>query len=286
MPACGDGMTEAIASRVRRYILDGGDEDLRRLLRFSEVTAEPARRAFGRVGIGAGWAAIDCGCGPIGGLAVLAEMVGPAGRVVGADISEPAIGRARSVAATLGLDNVELVAGDIHDLDPAALGAPFDLAYTRLFLMHQADPVRTLTRIAQLIRPGGWIVMHEPLSSPPPRSHPPQDALATYWGLLHQVLQHAGVPAGTVEGLPRSAPAAGLEVIAADGFFILGEPDLAFEIHASTLAAFKEPAVMSGIPAETIDTLIASLRAGQTGGYEWASTPFFLDLALRKPPAA
>ena len=42
---------------------------------------------------------------------------------------------------------------------------------------------------------------------------------------------------------------------------------------------------MSGIPAETIDALIGALRAGKTGGYEWASTPFFLDLALRKTPA-
>jgi tRNA/tmRNA/rRNA uracil-C5-methylase (TrmA/RlmC/RlmD family) len=35
-------------------------------------------------------------------------MTAPAGRVVGVDFSEPAIQRARSVAATLGLENVEL----------------------------------------------------------------------------------------------------------------------------------------------------------------------------------
>src|SRR6202042_791062 len=152
-------MTEVTASPAGRYILDGGDEDLRRLLRFAEVTAEPARRAFGRAGIAAGWATIDCGCGPIGGLPVLAEMVGNTGRVVGVDVSELAIERARSAAETLGLDNVELVAGDVHDLDLAVLGAPFDLAYTRLFLMHQADPAETLSAIAQLVRAGGWIVV-------------------------------------------------------------------------------------------------------------------------------
>lgn len=37
---------------------------------------------------------------------------------------------------------MEVVAGDLYELDPAALGGPFDLAYSRLFLMHQADPVR------------------------------------------------------------------------------------------------------------------------------------------------
>jgi 2-polyprenyl-3-methyl-5-hydroxy-6-metoxy-1,4-benzoquinol methylase len=88
-------MADGIAERVRRYILDGSDEDLRRLVGVAEVTGEMARSAFRRVGMAEGWHAIDCGCGPLGGLAVMAEMVGPAGRVVGVDLSEPAIQRAR-----------------------------------------------------------------------------------------------------------------------------------------------------------------------------------------------
>ena len=276
-------MAEATASRVQRYILEGGDEELRRLLSLSEVTAGRARQAFSRAGVSDGWAAIDCGCGPLGGLAVLAEMVGPAGRVVGVDLSELAVMRARSVAAALGLGNVEVVAGDIHQLDPAAVGGPFDLAFTRLFLMHQADPVHTLSAIARLIRPGGWIIVHEPLRCPPPRSHPPLDALETYWDMLHGVLERAGVPAGTVENLPAAARAAGLHVAWADGFFVLGGPQLGFEIHAGTLAAFTGAAVQLGIAADTIDGLIGSFRAGQAGGYQWVSTPFFMDLALRRP---
>jgi hypothetical protein len=106
--------------------LDGGDEDLRRLLTVSEVTAEPARRAFLRVGVSAGWTAIDCGCGPLGGLAVLAELVGPAGRVAGVDSSDSTIQRARSAVTALGLENVDLIAGDIHDLNPTAQPSPRD----------------------------------------------------------------------------------------------------------------------------------------------------------------
>jgi ubiquinone/menaquinone biosynthesis C-methylase UbiE len=104
-------MAEAIAERVKRYVLDGSDEDLRRLLDISQVHAEAARRAFRGVGLGDGGTAIDCGCGPIGGLAVMAEMAGPSGRIVGVDFSEPAIRRARSVVSALGLQNVELIAG-------------------------------------------------------------------------------------------------------------------------------------------------------------------------------
>lgn len=49
---------------------------------------------------------------------------------------------------------MEVVCGDVNELGTAALGGLFDLAYTRLFLMHQTDPVKTLRRIADLLRPG------------------------------------------------------------------------------------------------------------------------------------
>ena len=55
------GMADATADQGRRYVLDGSDEDLRRLLSLSESFAEHARRAFRRVGVGPGWTVIDCG---------------------------------------------------------------------------------------------------------------------------------------------------------------------------------------------------------------------------------
>jgi ubiquinone/menaquinone biosynthesis C-methylase UbiE len=280
-------MAEAIAERVRRYILDGGDEDLRRLLGVAESAAGLARSAFRRAGLREGWHVIECGCGPIGGLAVMAEMVGPAGRVVGIDFSEPAIKRARSVVAALELGNVELFAGDIHELDAATVGGPFDLAYTRFFLMHQPDPVRALTQIARLLRPGGLVVAQEGLRVPPPQSHPRLEALGAYWDLVYQVLEQAGgVPPGAVDGLAASARTAGLDVVAADGSFGLIDPELGFELHAATLLAARERAVASGIATgQQVDDLAGDLRAAKNGDYEWVSMPFFLDLTFRKPLA-
>jgi 2-polyprenyl-3-methyl-5-hydroxy-6-metoxy-1,4-benzoquinol methylase len=36
--------------------------------------------------------------------------------------------------------------------------------------MHQADPERTLRTIARMLRPGGWLIVQEPLRTPPPQS--------------------------------------------------------------------------------------------------------------------
>ena len=277
-------MTEAIAGRVSRYILDGTDRDLRRLLSISQEAAEMARTAFRRAGVQEGWSAIDCGCGPIGGLAVIAETVGPGGRIVGVDFSGPAVAQARVVASSLGLENVEVVEGDLHDLDPATLGAPFDLAYTRLFLMHQADPVRTLRRIAGLLRPGGLLIAQEPLRTPPPRSHPDVEALDEYWALVYRLLDRAGVPPGAVEDLPRYARDAGFEVAGMSGYFATMDPEVGFEIHAKTVVAARERAVESGVAtAPEIDDLVLRLRAAKADPRAWVSSPFFLDLTLRKP---
>ena len=125
-------MSETIRERTRRYLLDSSDEDLQRLLNIAELSAEPTRAAFQKVGVKQGWRVLDCGCGPVGALAVMAEMVGPEGQVVGVDFSEAAVQRARSIATTLGLENVEVRVGDVHDIGAEPLGGAFDLAYTRL----------------------------------------------------------------------------------------------------------------------------------------------------------
>jgi len=128
-------------------------------------------------------------------------------------------------------------------------------------------------------------VAQEALRSPPPRSHPHLDALGAYWDLVYDLLERAGgVPRHAVDGLAGAARAAGLEVVAVDGSFGIIDPELGFDLHAATLLAARERAVASGITAgQQIDDLVSDLRAANGGGYEWVSTPFLLDLALRKP---
>jgi hypothetical protein len=53
------------------------------------------------------------------------------------------------------------------------------------------------------------------------------------------------------------------------------------------MAAARDRAVRSGVATEQrADDLVTRLREAMSGDYTWVSSPFFLDLALRKPITA
>ncbi|MEX0629621.1 MAG: methyltransferase domain-containing protein [Chloroflexota bacterium] len=84
-----------------------------------------------------------------------ARLVGPAGRVVGTDISPGMLDVARERAAELGLGNVEF-----HEMDAEVLDLPessFDAVLCRFGLMFLPDVDRTLVGIRRLLVPGGRI---------------------------------------------------------------------------------------------------------------------------------
>jgi len=56
-------------------------------------------------------------------------------------------------------------------------------------------------------------------------------------------------------------------------------------LGAATLAAARERAIHVGIAADRIDDLVRDIQAAKDGGYEWVSSPFYLDLTLRKTMA-
>ncbi len=45
------------------------------------------------------------------------------------------------------------------------LPEPVDLAFCRFLLLHVTDPLEVLTRMAAAVRPGGWVVAQEPITS-------------------------------------------------------------------------------------------------------------------------
>lgn len=116
------------------------------------------RRLLEAAGIRPGMRVLDVGCGLGKVAALVADLVGDAGQVVGLDRDAGVLAMARARAAELGLDRVSFVEGD---LDGALDLEPFDAAVGRRVLMYLPDPVGALRRLAAIVRPGGPIAFHE-----------------------------------------------------------------------------------------------------------------------------
>ena len=114
---------------------------------------EHLRAAYG---ISPGERVIDIGCGTGLTTREAARAAAP-GRVVGVDVSERMLERARQVTAAEGLDNVRYELGDaqVHRFDPAR----FDVAISRFGTMFFADPVAAFANIAGALRPGARLVL-------------------------------------------------------------------------------------------------------------------------------
>jgi len=94
---------------------------------------------------------IGCGCGDTS--LALAECVGPSGAVLGVDLSEPMLARARERAAAAGRAQLEFLAADVQ---AAQLGdARFDAAFSRFGVMFFATPEHAFANVQRALRPGG-----------------------------------------------------------------------------------------------------------------------------------
>ena len=99
---------------------------------------------------------LDVGCGLGETTRSLAELVGPAGEVVGIDAGERFVETATAEAAEAGAGNVSYMTGDVQVAD---MGSGFDLAFSRFGTMFFANPVAALRNVRSSLRPGGRLCM-------------------------------------------------------------------------------------------------------------------------------
>lgn len=101
---------------------------------------------------------LDIGCGPGTITLGLAKAVAP-GEVVGVDLQQNMVARARTLAAERGVGNVRFERADAYELPFAE--SSFDAALQHRVLMHLADPVRGLREVRRVLRPGGVLGLRD-----------------------------------------------------------------------------------------------------------------------------
>ncbi len=97
---------------------------------------------------------IDVGCGCGATTIDFAAGVGPGGDVLGLDISEPMLARARQRAPRNLPIRFELADATVYDFEPD--GA--DLVVSRFGVMFFADPARSFANLRKSLKPGGRLV--------------------------------------------------------------------------------------------------------------------------------
>ena len=96
---------------------------------------------------------VDIGCGAGMDLLLAAYAVGPTGRAIGVDMTEAMTERARSGAAALGFDHVDVRVGDALDLpiDSASIDAVLSNGVLNL----TPDKVAAYGEVFRILKPGG-----------------------------------------------------------------------------------------------------------------------------------
>ena len=110
---------------------------------------------------------LDLGCGAGTDLLIAAQMTGPAGRVIGVDMTASMLDRARASAAEMGVTNVELHESLIEalPLDDASV----DVVISNGVIDLVPDKDAVLDEIDRVLRPGGRlqvadVVIHHEVS--------------------------------------------------------------------------------------------------------------------------
>jgi ubiquinone/menaquinone biosynthesis C-methylase UbiE len=169
--------------------------------------------------LGAGQQVLDVACGSGHPAATAAALVQPGGRVTAVDLSPDMVAITQRKARRLGLDNL-----DAREMNAQALAFPdgsFDGATSRFGLMLCPDPVRAMSEVRRVLRPGGrfalavWdipaknpfftsmaAIVSQFVPMPPPDPTSPGVFRLAPPGELERVLRAAGFSDVVVESRP------------------------------------------------------------------------------------
>jgi SAM-dependent methyltransferase len=260
-------------------VLATGEAAAYRLQILHALYGPGTRRVLVDSGVRRGMRVADLGCGVGTVTALLADLVGPEGEVVGVDASAAQLAQARE-RLNPGVTNVRFV-----EASATATGLPhesFDLVYCRFLLLHLPDPERALREMRALLKPGGTLVCEDgDLTSS--GSQPPS-AL----GAFADLFGHLGAARGVDYTLGRRL----FHLVLGAGF---PAPEVTFNQPVRARGETKRllelsvaeagPAFVAAglISAEELDRTLAEMRRANADGTVLAVMPRMAQVWAKKP---
>ena len=189
------------------YLLGYRQAEQDRLERQALELADESAWLFDQIGVRDGWRVVEIGCGPRGCLGLLSERVGATGRVVGVERNDEQVARARRFMTEGRLANVQVLHADARATGLAQ--GSFDLATARLVLVNVPHPQQIVAEMVRLVRPGGFVALHE-ADSTTQRCEPPHPAQTRLLQLLGTCAEMGGIDRSIGLKVPRMLREAGL----------------------------------------------------------------------------
>ena len=233
------------------YALATGEAAAYRLEILHDLYGPGTRRVLLESGLRSGMRVADLGCGVGLVTALLAELVGPGGDVVGVDASGAQLAHARRGLNGCGRE-IRFVEASATDTGLPA--GSFDLVYCRFLLIHLPEPERALREMFTLLRPDGILVCEDgdltASGSEPPSA---LDVFADLWSRL-----------GPRRGLDYTRGRRLFQMVCAAGF---PRPGIAFNqpvVARGEQKRFLELSVAEARPAFIEAELITSCELERT----------------------
>ncbi|WP_162560667.1 class I SAM-dependent methyltransferase [Methylobacterium durans] len=246
------------------YALGHAQQELVRLSRQGQLLAPFTRSVFAAAGIGPGVRVIDLGCGGGDVSLLLAEMVGPTGRVLAVDRAPEALAATRARAEQAGFSQIATVQGDLSDPKNLSLPEGFDAAVGRLVLHYVPERAALIRRLTEVVRPGGALAFIEMDLSVNGGSSPSPLALRMLDWML-QTFRRGGFEPDTGSQLFGLFRGAGLEAELMATSIVGGGADSAVARMIVDVVRSLEPQIIAAGVATAeeidVDTLLERLRA-------------------------
>jgi SAM-dependent methyltransferase len=196
------------AVESQAYIFGDAPAEQQRLVAVAESFESSARWLLDQIRIQPGWRAIDVGCGPLGILHLLSERVGSNGVVVGLEREPRFAHMARDQIAQRHLGNVTVLQADVQA--SGLQNQSFDFVHERLVMVNISSPEAFLSKIVDLVRPGGTVAVEE-IDNASWVCHPPHPSWDTLLQTFHATFRDTGGNVYIGRRLPELLRVTGLE---------------------------------------------------------------------------
>ena len=150
-------MTDINKDQIAYWNGDMAERWLKTEAQLDEVFETPLAEIIRIANAQPGESVLDVGCGSGASTFPVARQVAPVGKVVGIDVSQPMLARAKQHLATTGLNNVSFVKADAQT--HAFEAQQFDLIFSRFGVMFFDDPVAAFRNLGETLKLGGRLAV-------------------------------------------------------------------------------------------------------------------------------